>query len=88
MTNLGYLTYHLGGDVVEVGDTNLSSIIEDLRLHNLDQLLDTINAIDVGVHESTNGQTNQSKISRGLTYGRPMPTALTPRASSLMASVP
>lgn len=45
-------TYHLVADVVEVGDANLGSILEKLRLHHLDQLGNSVNAVDVGVHET------------------------------------
>lgn len=73
---------------MEVIDADLSSIGKDLSLEDLDQLLGALDTVDVGVHEAIKRQHAFAVFGILKTHGRPRPTALTPRASSLMTSLP
>lgn len=41
----------LGVDVPEVSDAGVARVVDELRLEHVDELLDAVGAVDVGVHE-------------------------------------
>jgi hypothetical protein len=47
-----WFTYNADGNVVEISDANLGSIVVDLSVDEADSLVNTVETVDVGVEES------------------------------------
>lgn len=65
----GIETHRFGGDVLEIVEAEVARVDGDLALHQLDNLLDALDAEDVGVHEGpakTNGTDTKSEELQGV----------------------